>query len=527
MTKVTKLLFAFIAVLLISSLSCFAQKSKSNKGSITLSEVFKERMLLPSIHASDSTLVFFRHNFRKGWIRSYEIATKKLGPKFKTSTVLKEAGNRGRGHTATMLYKGNLFYITQDFSKENELLTLFYSVISKEGQVITPAKEFMTISSKKERRVNIDIEQSRNEFTLKAKVVIDKDDEEELIIANFDYNFKQLSYFKFNDKEILQDKEGTMYPPLYGFSDSLYMVNIFEEDRKSKKLKPITSVYVFTKTGRKLFSQELNTDNIGLFSFKLLRVGNESRLIAYYSDDKSDGIDGSVTYIYDPKLNKFVVKESNKIPASVKAAFLSKSSIKKGKGIERFAYSSMDFTDNGELYNINEQAIEVTTTRTDSRTGRMSTTVEYYTGHQLLLEKYDSTGKLALTTNVETPMIKKVYFNNQVFKILTQGNKAAIYMSTYSQLIPKNFRTKIKDYNRKDGFSIYLYTLKGSNEKKWKKVNFPLEKGYFVDDLKYIPETNKAFVILSKRRPAFFGFWKNLFHIKFKTRVGIVNVNID
>ncbi|MFY8034386.1 MAG: hypothetical protein ACOVMN_07695, partial [Flexibacteraceae bacterium] len=84
MPKFTKLLFAFIAVLLISSLTCFAQKSKSNKGSITLSEVFKERMLLPSIHASDSTLVFFRHNFRKGWIRSYEIATKKLGPKFKT-----------------------------------------------------------------------------------------------------------------------------------------------------------------------------------------------------------------------------------------------------------------------------------------------------------------------------------------------------------------------------------------------------------------------------------------------------------
>ena len=160
MLKTTKFLFFAIAICLSFSTVSIAQKSKgastnqkgkNKQADITLSEVFKERMLLPNIVASDSSFVIFRPNFRKGWVRSYDIATKKLSPKFKITTALKEAGNRGRSTVAVMVHEGNLVYITQDFSKENDLLTLFYSVISRDGQVISPAKDFMTISSKKER----------------------------------------------------------------------------------------------------------------------------------------------------------------------------------------------------------------------------------------------------------------------------------------------------------------------------------------------------------------------------------------
>jgi hypothetical protein len=526
MTKLAKVLFAFIAILSLSHQQSFAQKDKGSTVKLTLSPEFKERMITPYVYRADTSVVYYLHNYRKGWYTPYIIATKKIGTKFKLKTLLKEAGTSKSDITYSFVYKGDLIIITQDFSRKEDLLTLFYTIISSDGKIKSPAKEFMKIASEREGRVDIDIEQHPSNFTLKSKVIIDRNDEEELIVANFSYDFKQESYFKFNNKDILQSKEGIMYPPLYGFSDSLYMVNIFEEDRKSRKLKPITSVYVYTKTGKKLFSQELNTDNIRLFSFKLLKVGKESRLVAYYSDDKSDGIDGSVTYIYDPKVNKFVVKESNKIPSTVKAEFLSKRSVRKEKGIGRFEYSDMDFTSNGDLYVINENSIAVTVTSTDPRTGRVTRTTVYYTGTDLLLEKFDSSGKLAYTGALETPQLSTGAAPRQVFKLMTQGKKAAVYFTSYSNYIPRSFKKKIKDFNKKKGHSIYLCEIKGANKNSWKQLNIPLDKGYYVDDVTYLSGSDKAFVILTKRRPKIMEFFMKRFYMKFKTKVGIAELKL-
>jgi len=527
MHKPNQLLLLLSTILFLASASTYAQKNRKNIESETVfSPKFKERMVWPYIFAADSLVVYYKHNTKRTLITTYEIAKNNICAQFKLSDIYKEAGINKHNEVEDFVYKGNIVHISKDFSKKDELLTLFYTVISKEGKILSAPKEFFTVNSEKESRVNIDIERTQSNITIKAKVVIERKEEEELIIAKHDYNFKQKSNFKFNNKEILQDKEGKLYPPIYGFSDSLFMINIFEEERKSSSAKPITWAFAYTKSGRKLFSQELNSDKISLFSFKVLRVANEPRLIAYYSDDKSDGVDGSVSYAYDPSKNKLVVKESNPIPASVKADFLSKRGVRKNKGIDRFEFSSIAYTRNGEMYNINEQLISRTENSTTAG-GRTVTKIVYFTGDYLLMEKYDSTGKLALTTSIETPQLPRSPFGKGTYKLLTQGNKAAIYVATMSSFIPKDFRKRIKGFNKGLDDAIFLYTIKGTNEKNWKSINVPIEKGYIVDNVTLIEGTNKAFVILTKRRPLFAAFWKNLFGFKFETKIGIMNVEID
>ena len=151
----------------------------------------------------------------------------------------------------------------------------------------------------------------------------------------------------------------------------------------------------------------------------------------------------------------------------------------------------------------------------------------YSTWTNLLLEKIDSTGKLIYTGIINTPDMNTYSVPKQTYHLMVQGNKVGVFFTSFNLAIPYYYRELITNYEKKKVRSIYLLKLENSTDRWWRQLKIPMEKGYSLDQLYVIPETNKAFVIFTKRRPAFVNFWKSLFLAKRKTKVGIANIRFE
>lgn len=523
MLKTLKTIFSIVTIVVLSTLIGFAQNS--NQVNLNLTDEFKAHLREPTVYRCDTNVVYFLEDNKKYYLTAFSIATKRVGNSFNLKTVLKKAGTSLSDVISCYVYKGNLVFLTQDFSKNDNLLKISYSIISSEGSVKSASKLLLKVNSKKESKVNVEVDLNSTNFTIRTKSILDNYIEEELTIANYSYSFVQESILKLNTKDILQNKRGSMYP-LYGYSDSLYMINIFQEEDKTNKINRVSSVFAFSKTGNKVFNQELRFGIGTLYNFKLLRVGNETRLIAYYMDDKSYGIEGSVVYVYSATQNKFILKETNKVPVSVKEAFLSKRDVKNDRGLVRFEFSDTKINSNGEYFNINEQSIKEDKRKENPVTKIKIPISEFYTGSELLLEKYDKTGKLEYITNVRIPEVYTGEVAKKTFNLMTQGNKTAIYFTTKAKNIDLFDRMKIIDYKITKGHSIYIYDITESEKSEWKQIDIPLEKGYYIDNITYLSGSTKAFIVMSKRRPFYRETLIETFHLKYKTKVGIVDIKL-
>lgn len=521
--------YLLIALLFIFSVSCFnhaiAQKGKPSKLDMVLvsDDDLNGNFQKFSFLSNGENVVYMLYSGYPN--RIYAIDYK--SGKYLSKTLRNDLFDVDGVYPHSYLSLGDdLYCFYEKFDKQADKMMLYVTVLSPDGTMKTiKDKEILSVDSKKRGRVSFEVILVENQnFVVNSKVVVDKNDEEVLTVFMFDKAFKEIGKASFNNKEIFAKKDGKMLDTKHGFIDDLFLVTIFNE-KSGKTGKNISTLYAVDKTGKPSVTQELNTENVSLFDFKLIKNKAHLRLYAYYSDDKSEGIDGTIVFEFDKTKKKFITLNSSKFSKELKKTFISKRRARKDKGIGRFEFSDFLVLPDGGLNVVSEQVVR---SQVKVRTGLVDVYVDvFYTTENQLVERYDSVGKLITAFPFETPVIFKGMYNYRVFNLAFIKNKPYLYFTALPKSFARSLRSNIVDYQRTKEAAIYTYDLT-SDSKNVKLTQYSpfLEKRFVPGVFFPISGTTKFAVVCAKLKPRFFVDFARMVGINPKVKIGIIDLQV-
>ncbi len=512
------------AVLIIQLLSSQVIAQKTSKYAdirnvdIKLSELQKDNDHAEKVLGYSNNTAYLDLSYYGNRIRIYD----EIKNEFTKIIELKQEGglykSSGTEFLTSYSIDGKLYLIHENYSKSDNILNFFATIIDKDGSILTKEKVFFSIECQKRSDVKLNIKKETDFLLIGAVINKEKENNIAYIMAKYTLEFEKIDITTVDNEVLNINGEGRFLEPIHGFTDELFLTAVYQTIPKKKKGKSISTIYVVNKEGKLSFSQQLNVDRFNLFEFKIFKIGKSTIIRAYYSDDNSSGIDGIVQFAYDSKLKKFIVKDTYKISSNVKSKFMNAGMVEEDRGISPFKYQDILVTKDKKMYVLNVREITTGST-TSSANGGGTTTYSYSTGEYQMLEVYDSTGKITSVTSVKTDDLSINYGDKSMHLISNGESVAIVYLLNHQVSMEVKGEKKL----RKMYAPQFISNLDNLNQQKDIYIETSGDKKFRSSRSFLLGNTGKI-LIVNYRTITIGGAWVDILNLPVKYRIGVAQM---